>query len=247
MELWIYWWEAILLLRPACSRFRTFMWFAVCVAGITVRTDKLGVTSIIRSLGLHERWYDNLLDNFHSSGIQLDRLSALWAQVVLRLFPHLVRVNGRLVLVGDGIKVAKQGKKMPAVKLLHQESESNTKAEYIMGHSFQAVSILSQAAKTVFAVPLAARIHEGVVQSNRDKRTLLDKMIGLLAIIDLTEPFYFVADAYYAAGKVAKGLLAQGHHLITRVKTNAVAYHPPVEQVPRKRGRPRLYGAIRYA
>ena len=242
MELWLYWWEAILLLRPACSRFRTFMWFAVCVAGITVRTEKLGVTSIIRSLGLHGRWYDNLLDNFHSSGIQLDCLSALWAQIVLRLFPHLVRVNGRLVLVGDGIKVAKQGKKMPAVKLLHQESESNTKAEYIMGHSFQAVSILSQAAKTVFAVPLAARIHEGVVQSNRDKRTLLDKMITLLTITDITEPFYFVADAYYACGKIANGLLAQGHHLITRVKTNAVAYYPPMEQVPRKRGRPRVYG-----
>jgi hypothetical protein len=33
-----------------------------------------------------------------------------------------------------------------------------------------------------------------------------------------------VADAYYAAGKVAKGLLKQNNHLITRVKSNAVAY-----------------------
>jgi hypothetical protein len=40
--------------------------------------------------------------------------AALWAQVVLRLFPSPVCVNGRLV--------------MPAVKLLHQQSESNTKA-----------------------------------------------------------------------------------------------------------------------
>jgi hypothetical protein len=242
MELWLYWWEAILLLRPACSRFRTFMWFAVCVAGITVRTDKLGVTSIVRSLGLRGKLYDNLLDNFHSSGIHLDKMSALWAQVVRRLFPNPLRVNGRFVLVGDGIKVSKQGKKMPAVKLLHQESESNTKAEYIMGHSFQAVSILSQAGDTVFAVPLAARIHEGVVLSNRDKRTLLDKMIALLAIIEFTEPFYFVADAYYACAKVANGLLAEDHHLITRVKTNAVAYHPSDKQAPRRRGRPRLYG-----
>jgi hypothetical protein len=37
------------------------------------------------------------------------------------------------VLVGDGIKIPKRGKKMPAVKLLHQQSESNTKPEYIMG------------------------------------------------------------------------------------------------------------------
>ena len=105
MELWLYWWEAISLLRPAFSRTRTFMWFAVCVAGLSVRTDKLGVTSIVRSLGLHGRWYDNLLDNCHTSGIHLDHLSALWARVVLRLFPHPIRVNDRLVLVGDGIKV----------------------------------------------------------------------------------------------------------------------------------------------
>jgi hypothetical protein len=29
-------------------------------------------------------------------------------------------VNGRPVLVGDGIKIAKAGRKMPAVKKLHQ-------------------------------------------------------------------------------------------------------------------------------
>ena len=56
---------------------------------------------------------------------------------MLLLFPHLVRVNGRLVLVGDGIKAPKRGKKMPAVKLLHQQSQSNTKPEYIMGHSMR--------------------------------------------------------------------------------------------------------------
>jgi hypothetical protein len=33
-----------------------------------------------------------------------------------------VQINGRLVLVGDGIKAPKRGKKMPAVKLLHQQS-----------------------------------------------------------------------------------------------------------------------------
>ena len=115
--------------------------------------------------------------------MQLDRLTALWTQAVLRLFPQPLRVNGRCVLVGDGIKVPKCGRKMPGVKLLHQQSESNTKPEYIMGHSLQAVSLLVQAAASVFAVPLAVRIHEGVVWSNRDRRTLLDKMLALLGIV----------------------------------------------------------------
>jgi hypothetical protein len=212
------------------------------VAGLTVRTDLLGVTSIVRAMGLHGRFYNNLLDNFHSTGIKLDTMTVLWVRAVLKLFPGILRVNGRLVLVGDGIKVAKQGKKMPAVKLLHQESESNTKAEYIMGHSFQAVSILAQAGKSVFAVPLAIRLHEGLVFSNRCQRTLLDKMIALLLILAIDEPYYFVADAYYASGKVIKGL-SDHNHLITRARSNAVAYQPVIPEGGKKnRGRPRTYG-----
>lgn len=242
MQLWILWWEAIRTLRPGCRRLRTFLWFVLNVAGLTIRTDPLGVTSLIRALGLHEQCYDNLLDNYHSSGICLDTMTALWAQLVLKLFPGLIRVNDRLVLVGDGIKVPKQGKKMPAVKLLHQVSGSNSKADYIMGHSFQAVSILTQAANSVFAVPLAMRIHEGLVFSNRDQHTLLDKMIRLLNRVAIKQPCYFVADAYYASAKIVNGLLARKDHLITRVKSNAVAYQPYRHQGPASRGRPRTYG-----
>ena len=242
MSLWFHWWEAIWLLRPACSRLRSFMWFAACVAGLTVRTELMGVTSIVRALKLHPRLYNKLLDNFHSTAVKPDKISALWGQVALRLFSNPLRVNGRLVLVGDGIKVAKCGKKMPAVKLLHQQSDSNTKPEYIMGHSMQAVSLLARAADSVFAVPLAARIHEGLVWSNRDRRTLLDKMLSLLDTIAIGQPFYFVADAYYAAGKIVKGLLAKNNHLLSRVKSNAVAYMPCPQQCQKKRGRPKVYG-----
>ena len=69
------------------------MWFATVVAGLTVRTDSLGVTSIVRALKLRPRLYNKLLDHFHSDAIQLDRLSALWAQAALRLFPQPLRVT----------------------------------------------------------------------------------------------------------------------------------------------------------
>src|SRR5215471_12271150 len=120
LSLWGSWWNAIQLLRPGFSRLRTFMWFVIAVAGLTVRLELLGVTSIVRALNLRPGLYTKLLKNFHSSAVKPDRLSALWAQAVLRLFPSPLRVNGRLVLVGDGIKIPKRGRKMPAVKLLHQ-------------------------------------------------------------------------------------------------------------------------------
>src|SRR3970040_2029991 len=95
MSLWMAWSNAIWLLRPAFSRLRSFMWFDTAVAGLTVRTELLGVTSIVRALNLQPRYYNKLLDSFHSSAVKLDRLSALWTQTVLRLFPHPLRVHWR--------------------------------------------------------------------------------------------------------------------------------------------------------
>ena len=100
-----------------------------------------------------------------------------------------------------------------------------------------------QAAASVFAVPLAIRIHEGVVWSNRDRRTLLDTMLALLGIVAIAQPCYFVADAYYAARKIVAALHKENNHLVTRVKkSNAVAYTAHQQRGPRKRGRLRVYG-----
>src|SRR5450759_764159 len=123
------------------------------------------------------------------------------------------------VTIADGIKAPKEGKRMPAVKLLHQESQNNTKPEYIMGHSFQAISLLVHCAGgQVAAVPLTSRIHEGLVFSNRDSKTLLDKLAVLLLSIAtlLGRKVLLVADAYYASGKLIAQLLSKGHQLVTR-------------------------------
>ena len=244
--LWNHWWTLVCQLRSACARQRTFLWMALCLAGMTTRKELLGVTSTVRALGLEPACYDRLLDFFHSPALDLSKLTRIWCALVFRLNPGILRVNGRAVLVGDGLKVAKAGRKMPGVKKLHQQSESSTKPEFIFGHSCQAVAVLTQALASVFALPLACRIHEGTVFSNRDKRTLLDKMILLLDSLGLSAPFYFVADAYYANGKTVRGLLAKGNHLVTRVKSNSVAYFPASPQPanrPRLRGRPTKYGS----
>jgi hypothetical protein len=147
--------------------------------------------------------------------------------------------------LADGIKAPKEGKRMPAVKLLHQESQNNTKPEYIMGHSLQAISLLVHAgAGQVAAVPLISRIHEGLVFSNRDAKTLLDKLVALLLSITLicNKPVVLVADAYYASGKVITPLLAKGHHLVTgQDQCGGVSACAQGHTHPGK-GRPRIYG-----
>src|SRR5450759_3077827 len=137
LMLWNNWWNMVCELRSACARTRTFLWMALCLAGMTTRKDLLGVTSMVRALGLVPACYDRLLDFFHSPALNLDKLTCAWCALLFRLDPGILRVNGRPVLVGDGIKVAKAGRKMPGVKKLHQQSESNNKPKFIFGHSCQ--------------------------------------------------------------------------------------------------------------
>ena len=114
-----------------------------------------------------------------------------------------------------------------------------------MGHSFQAISLLVQGGSGhVAAVPLTSRIHEGLVFSNRDSRTLLDKLAVLLLSMAgvLDGKILLLADAYYASGKLIAQLLCNGHQLVTRAKSNAVAYLPVPAAAHRRRGRPRIYG-----
>lgn len=216
----------------------------LALMSLCCRADLAGVTSFIRILGFRDQAYHRFLHLFHSKGLDLDRLTGCWVRLCLVLFQPFC-VGSRLVCLADGIKAPKEGKLMPAVKMLHQQSASNSKPEYIMGHSFQAISLLVQGpAGHVAAVPLTSRIHEGLVFSNRDHRTLLDKLAALLFSIgkELDRKILLVADAYYASGKLLSQLLGQGHQIVTRAKTNAVAYLPVQAPKHRRRGRPRIYG-----
>ena len=243
MRLWSVWWSCVERLRPAFSRSRTFLWFALALAAVCVRPDLAGVTSLVRSLGLKASGYGSLLRLFHSTGIDAQRLAHLWTRTaLLMLHRHLLQVGGRNVLIADGLKIPKAGRKMPGVKKLHQESESNTKPEYIFGHSCQVLALAVRAARGYFALPLVGGIHEGVVFSNRDRRTLLDKLAAMLLALEIPASGLLVADAYYASAKIIRPLLRAGWHLIVGVRFNAVAYHLPEPAVPGRKGRPRLYG-----
>ncbi len=242
MDLWISWWNIVCLLRPAFSRARTFLWFLLVLAAFSVRNDLLGVSSFVRALGLSEHFYEHLLHFFHSNAVKTDRLAELWFAIVIKHFP-VYKIGCRPVLVLDGIKKSKEGRKMPAVKYLHQQSESNSKPHFIMSHSFQAFGVLCQVGGYFFCVPVCARIHEGIVTSNRDRRTLIDKANEMLASVCRGQEFVLLADAYYANGKVIRSTKGRSGVLVTRVRRTTTGFRPAAVPRKRKRGRPKKYGA----
>ena len=88
MELWMQWWNVVSQLRPACSRLRSFLWFTACMAGMTVRSDLRGATSVVRALGLRESSYDRILDFFHSGALDLEVLTRTWVALLLKVHLH---------------------------------------------------------------------------------------------------------------------------------------------------------------
>jgi hypothetical protein len=218
---------------------------AFVLAALAVRSDLLGVTSFVRASFLKPECYDLLLRFFHSSALNLSKLLELWVKAAMSLFFPVIE-DGYVLFVADGLKVPKEGKKMPAVKSLHQESGNNSKPEFIMGHSFQAVSLLVKSSLgQVFAVPLVSRICEGIVFNRSKKRlSLLDKLVLIFLEVmqHANTNAILVADAYYAAKTVIAPLLAAGHHLITRARINIVAYRPAPVPKKKSKGRPQMYG-----
>lgn len=218
---------------------------ALVLASMAIRPDLFGVTSFVRAACLDPLCYYSLLNFFHSPALDLQKLLARWVQLAMCLFLPIT-VDGYVVFVADGLKVPKEGKKMPAVKNLHQDSCDNLKAEFIMGHSFQVVSLLVESfAGQVFSVPLISRISEGLVwRRSKNYRTLLDKLADLfLKVVRVAGvKGILVADAYYASKKIIKPLLAEQHHLVTRCRINSVAFKPAPKPKKKRRGRPRFYG-----
>jgi hypothetical protein len=243
MFLWSEWYQCVQVFQAACSRRRTFVMLVLVLAAFCIRPDCAGVTSFIRALFLDAGVYRSFLHFFnYSAGLNLALLTRIWYELVLSRMP-VMRVNDSIVYVVDGLKVPKEGKKMPGVKKLHQSSQNNSKPAYIRGHSFQVLAVLVRtAAGHVAAIPLASRILEGVLGSPRDQRSSLDRMADLFVSLVAATPALLLADAYYASQTVIRPLLEKGHHVLTRVRTNAVAYLLPPPHEGGRRGRPKKYG-----
>ena len=244
MSLWMPWWNAIWLLRPAFSRLRTFLWFATAVAGFTVRTELLGVTSIVRALKLQARFYTKLLDHFHSTAVQLDRLAALWTRAVLRLFPEPLRVNGRWVAGRrrhQGAQVRQEdARRQTAASAVGLEHQTRIHHGTLPAGSQPAGAGRRRVSSPCRSPSASTRAWCGPIATGAPCST---RCSPCSASSPSQNPCYFVADAYYAARKIVNGLLEQNNHLVTRVKSNAVAYTAHQQRGPRKRGRPRVYGS----
>jgi len=251
----------LMTFRAAFPRGATFHWFVVAVFGFIIRLDHHGVSSNIRWLRVQPDLYETFLAFFRSGAVKLGTVLGHWQLLVVKRYAVRTR-SGALILLGDGVKTAKEAEYMPGVKKLHQESENSGKAPWIFGHHFGVVGLLAGGLEKLFCIPLAAELHEGATALRQlqgkeapkvngvEKTTVITLMGQLLATVasNITQPCIAVLDAYFAAAPMftmAKALRRENGerllHIITRAKSNVVAR----EQHPGAyggRGRPPKYG-----
>jgi len=251
----------LMTFRAVFPRDATFHWFVVAVFGFIIRLDHHGVSSNIRWLGVQPDLYETFLAFFRSGAVKLGTVLGHWQLLVVKRYAVRTR-SGALILLGDGVKTAKEAEYMPGVKKLHQESENSGKAPWIFGHHFGVVGLLAGGLEKLFCIPLAAELHEGATALRQlqgkeapkvngvEKTTVITLMGQLLATVasNITQPCIAVLDAYFAAAPMfamAKALRRENGerllHIITRAKGNVVArgQHPGAYG---GRGRPPKYG-----
>jgi hypothetical protein len=228
--------ETIALFRPCFTRKAAFGWFAVTLVGLMLRGDHLGVTSIVRELNLNDGAYTALLHFFKSDAWYFEDILLKWVDIV-KSSPYAVKESGRFILIGDGVKQAKEGRRMPGVWKLHQESDNSGKGMYIHGHHFGGLGLLAGNGLKECCVLLSVRLHDGVAAiqewleidryNNEDSHVV--KMIrdAAKAVKRLGESILLL-DRLYLTRPMLEALASVPElSVVTKAKSNATAYFPP--------------------
>ena len=243
--------------RSCFSRTATFNWFLIIITGLIIRFDSLGVTSFIRALSLDHHFYESMLHFFRSAAFKTTDLKTKWHEIVLQNAPF-IRLNNRILILGDGTKVCKESRHMPAVKKLCQESEDSSKPQFIHGHMYGGIGAVIGNEFNSFCIPLDLNIQDGLkATSSWDGGDLSDSASHVIQMIrnshSVSQTFeqnsYCVLDRYFLTVSALMELnslnkeVSNKVDIITRAKTNCVAYEKPVLEEKISRGRPRKKGS----
>jgi hypothetical protein len=202
--------------------------------GLMMHSDHVGVTSIVRELKLTDASYAAMLHFFRAKSWFFERIRDAWI-VIVKKMPCVIKEGDRYIMTGDGVKGSKEGRRMPGVKKLHQESENSSKGTYIFGHLFGGLGIVAGNLGKVYSILLSCRLHDGtsaigkwhgeeeeshvvkMIKDATEAAKILGKSILLLDRLYLTKPML----------DTLKGFADRLIEVVTKAKSNVTAYLDP--------------------
>jgi hypothetical protein len=142
---------------PCFNREASWINFCAIITGFIIRPDVRGVSSVISALRMKPGRYTALLKFFRSNAFDVDALYRKLIIVYMKILPPKT-IDGKVILAGDHIKIAKEGRRMPAIERLHQESQNSGKRVFIEGHLFGFISMIIPCFNR--SIPVMAGIQE---------------------------------------------------------------------------------------
>ena len=240
------------------KRETTWHWFIAIIMGFIIRTNNGGITRMISSLKMKPGLYHNMLHFFRSEGYTVSDLYDKWIKIVERE-TELLQKAGRVILLGDHIKIPKEGRRMPDIQIMHQDSENSGKSEYIEGHIYAHVSGLLSNGSVTRSLPLITEQQKAPPKkegsSEPDGDTLVTQMVNLVsktvdslkvnnkAIVAL-DAYFSKASAFLAADKAVDKSGNRRLEIVTRGRDDSVGYGAPEPRPKGKRGAAPKYRKI---
>jgi hypothetical protein len=233
---------------PCFNREAGWVNFCSIITGFIMRPDMRGVSPVISALRMKPGHYTALLKFFRSNAFDIDILYRKLITVCMKILPPKT-IDGKVILIGDHIKISKEGRRMPAIEKLHQESQNSGKGAFIEGHLFGFISLIIPCFNR--SIPVMAGIQESkaktggeslIVQMVKQAGKVVE-MMGKPAVL-LLDAFFFSKTTLMTAARYIDEHGQVLLSVITRAKQCAVAYREPKEQDGKRRGRRRLYGKM---
>lgn len=236
--------EMIVLLAPFAQLFSDRVWrhAQMLVVGAVLAPGQRTVTSCLRVLGLsgerHFTTYHRVLNRAQWSTLQAGKI--LLGLIVTWLVPP-----GAVIVLGADDTIERRSGRKITTKGCYRDAGRSSKRPVVhcFGLKWIALMVLVPVpwAKRVWALPFLTVLCWPKAKARRGRhKTSIDWVRQMVTQVRRWLPerlLVLVVDGGFAAVALALTSQEQQVTLITRLRLDAALYHPPVPQLPGKRGR----------
>jgi hypothetical protein len=232
---------------------RSAVRLAALFCGALLARGRRTVTSWIRAAGLGTQFR-----NCYTAVAAVGKRSRLVGmQVIREVVKPLLGDGKRIVLALDDTPTPRYGPHVQGAGVHHNPTPGPAGGPFVYGHVWVVLAVLAtHPSWGVIALPLLARLYirkkdlPGIDKKHRPVfATKLAMAVELVTWAKswlgfLARPLWVVADGAYAKAPFLKAMRTAGVTVVSRLRKDAALWGVPVPE-PKRRGRPRVYGADR--
>jgi hypothetical protein len=236
---------------------RTAFRLPIMVAGMLLAGGRRTASRWFQCAGVKDDW-----DRFYDLLASLGRgTSSLMLPLVIRLVRRFdPGPTGRWKLALDDSPTPRYGRHVEGANVHHNPTPGPANQTWLYGHNWVCLAfLLTHSLWGVLALPVLSKLYvrREDIAKLRAKHgkwkfqtkhelalELVREVVCTLRALGSRAGWILVMDGAYAAGKLLRSLLADGVHVISRLRRDAQLYDLPGPSQGR-RGRPRIYGARR--